>query len=147
MLIGIAFNEDEDEYGYEDIRYLFNENEDEDVNDIRYLSNEDENKESPFKSIIADIRNKFSKNGDKLIKKGIYYVGEMKKLRESQVNNIKEKLIKFKSDLIMKNKLNNRIKKDFDDYYGNTKYKGIKDIRYLFDDNDINDTKYLFNEI
>ena len=147
LLSGIAFNEDEDEYGYEDIRYLFNENEDEDVNDIRYLSNEDENKESPFKSIIADIRNKFSKNGDKLIKKGIYYVEEMKKLTESQVNNIKEKLIKFKSDLIMKNKVNNRIKKDFDDYYGNTKHKGIKDIRYLFDDNDINDTKYLFNEI
>ena len=86
-------------------------------------------KESPFKSIIADIRNKLSKNGDKLIKKGLYYVKEMKELTESQVNNIKEKLIKFKNHLIMKNKVNNKIKKDFYDYYGNTKYKGIKDIR------------------
>ena len=30
-------------------------------------------KESPFKSIIQDIRNKLSKNGNKLIKKGLYY--------------------------------------------------------------------------
>ena len=45
-----------------------------------------------------------------MIKKALYYVEEMKKLTESQVNNIKEKLIKFKNDLIMKNKVNNRIK-------------------------------------
>ena len=44
----------------------------------------------------------------------------------------------------MKNKVNNRIKKDFGDYYGNTKYKGI---RYLFDEEYINDVKYLFSEI
>ena len=50
----------------------------------------------------------------------ILIVEEMKELTESQVNNIKEKLIKFKNDLIMKNNMNNRIKKDFDDYYGNT---------------------------
>ena len=37
-------------------------------------------KEFPFKSIIADIRNKLSKNGHKLIKKGLYYVEEMKEL-------------------------------------------------------------------
>ena len=71
----------------------------------------------------------------------------MKELTESQVNNIKEKLIKFKNDLIMKNKVNNRIKKDFDDYYGNIKYKGIKVIGCLFDEEDINAIKYLFNEI
>ena len=47
----------------------------------------------------------------------ILIVEEMKELTESQVNNIKEKLIKFKNDLIMKNNMNNRIKKDFDDYY------------------------------
>ena len=109
-------------------------------------------KESPFKSIIADIRNKLSKkNGDKLIKKDLYYVEDVKELTESQVNNIKEKLIKFKNDLIMENNMNHRIKKDFHDYYGNTKCKGIKDIRHLFDEEDIyngiNDIKYLFNEI
>ena len=32
----------------------------------------------------------------------------------------------------MKNKINNRIKKDFDGYYGKKKFKGVKDIRYLF---------------
>ena len=54
-------------------------------------------KKSPFKSIIQDIRNKLSKNGNKLIKKGLYYVQEMKKLTESQVKNIKERLIKFQN--------------------------------------------------
>ena len=108
---------------------------------------EDENKESPFKSIVANIRNKLPKSGDKMIKKALCYVEEMKELTESKVNNIKEKLMKFKNDLIMKNKVNNRIKKDFDDYYGNTKYKGMKDIRYLFDEDNINDIKYLFNKI
>ena len=44
---------------------------------------------------MADIRNKLSKNGDKLIKKRLYYVEDMKKLTESQVKNIKEILIKF----------------------------------------------------
>ena len=60
-----------------------------------FNENENEDEESPFKSIIQDIRDKFSKNGNKLIKKGLYYV-EMKKLTESQIKNIKEKLIKFK---------------------------------------------------
>ena len=46
----------------------------------------------------------------KLIKKCLYYVEEMKELTESQVNNIKEKLIKFKNESIRKNKINNRIK-------------------------------------
>ena len=41
----------------------------------------------------------------------LFNVEEMKELTESQVNNIKEKLIKFKSELIRKNKINNRIKK------------------------------------
>ena len=105
--------------GIKDIRYLFNEYEDEDE-DIRYLFNGiafneyedvDGDKQSPFESIIVDIRNKLSKNGDKLIKKGLYYAEEIKELTESQVNNIKEKLIRFKNELIRKNKINNIFKK------------------------------------
>ena len=42
----------------------------------------------------------------------------MKELTNSQVKSFKENLIKFKNDLIRKNKINNRIKKDFDGYYG-----------------------------
>ena len=42
----------------------------------------------------------------------------MKELTNLQVKSFKENLIKFKNDLIMKNKINNRIKKDFDGYYG-----------------------------
>ena len=42
------------------------------------------------------------------------------------------------------------MKKNYDDYNGNTKYKGIKDIRSLFNEEDfcngVNDIKYLFNE-
>ena len=130
------FNEYEDEY--EDIRYLNNENEDVDEDKIIY-------KESPFKSIIVDIRNKLSKYADKLIKKGLYYVEEMKSLGAAQIKNIKEKLIIFKNELIRKNRINKRIKEDPDDY------KGIKDIRHLFHEEDIyngiNDIKYLFNGI
>ena len=55
---------------------MFKEDEDEDK--ITY-------KEFTFKSINFDIRNKLLKNGDKLIKKGFYFVEEMKKLTESQV--------------------------------------------------------------
>ena len=40
-------------------------------------------KESLFKSITQDIKDKLSKSGDKLIKKALYYVEEMKKLTES----------------------------------------------------------------
>ena len=36
----------------------------------------------------------------------------------------------------MKNKINNRLKKDFDRYYGKNKFKGVKDIRYLFNEED-----------
>ena len=117
---------------------------------FRILKKEDKitYKESPFKSIIQDINDKLSKSGDKLIKKGLYYVEEMNKLTKSQVKNIKEKSIKFQNELIRKN----RIKKDNDIYnawyYGNIAYNGIKDIRYLFnedEDEDIKDIRYLFN--
>ena len=53
-------------------------------------------KESPFRPVIQDIKDKLSKSGDKLIKKGLYYV----ELTEPQVKIIKEKLIKFKNELI-----------------------------------------------
>ena len=106
------FNEDEDEDGdIRNVRYLFNEDDAYDVDEDKITY-----KESSFKSIIADIRNKLSKSGDKMIKRALYYVEEIKKLTESQVNNIKEKLTKLKNNLIIKNKVNNRIKKDFDDY-------------------------------
>ena len=59
---------------------MFNEDEDHDVDEDKITY-----KESPFKSIIADIRIKLSKSRDKLIKKGLYYVEEMKELAESQV--------------------------------------------------------------
>ena len=127
-------------------------NEDEDVDKDNHV---DEGKitykESPFKSIIQDIKDKLSKSGDKLTKKDLYYVEEMKSLGSVEIKNIKnKKIIKFKNDLIRKNKINNRIKKDLDDYNGNTKYKSIKDISYLFNEediyNDINDIQYLLNE-
>ena len=115
MFSGIAFNKDEDENGYENIRYLLIENEDKDVKRDTYYAEKVKKikiayKESPFKSIIADIRNKLSNSGNKMIKKALYYVEEVKELTKSQVNNIKEKLNKFKNDLIIKNKMNNRIK-------------------------------------
>ena len=118
---------------------------------FRILKKEDKitYKESQFKSIIQDIRNKLSKNRNKLMKKGLYYVEEMKKLRESQVKNIKEKLIKFQNELIRRN----GIKKDNDIYntwyYGGLTCNGIKDIRYLFnedEDEDVKGIRYLFNE-
>ena len=73
----------------------------------------------------------------------------MKELTNSQMKSFKENLIKFKKDLIMKNKINNRIKKDFDGYYGKSKFKGVKDIRYLFNEEDESaheDIRYLFNQ-
>ena len=74
---------------------------------VRILKKEDKitYKESPFKSIIQGIRNKLSKNGNKLIKNGLYYVEEMKNLTESQAKNIKEKLIKFQNELIRRNRI------------------------------------------
>ena len=68
----------------------------------------------------------------------------MKKLTESQVKNNKEKLIR-------KNRINNRIKTNFDEYI----YNGINDIKYLLSENEdkithnsnsIKDNRYLFNE-
>ena len=74
---------------FNEYEYLFNGiafSEYEDVDEDRIT-----HKEYPFKSIIVDTRNKLSKNGDKLIKKGPYYVEEMKSLGSAEIENIKEK--------------------------------------------------------
>ena len=83
-----------------------------------------------------------------MIKKGLYYVEKMKELTESQVNNIKEKLIKFKNELIRKNKTNNRIKKDLNNYNSSAVYNGMKDIRYLLNEyeDEYEDIRYLFRK-
>ena len=73
--------------------------------------------ESPFKSIISDIRSILPKKGYKKNKKGLKYVEEIKKLRPLQVKNCKNKLIKLRNYLIEKFKKNNRIKKADRDYY------------------------------
>ena len=72
----------------------------------------------------------------------------MKELTESQVNDIKEKLMKFKNELIRKKKINNRIKKDLNNYNSSAVYNGINDIRYLFNEYEDEDEniRYLFNE-
>ena len=67
-----------------------------------------------------------------MIENGLKYAEAMKELTNSQVKSFKENLIKFKNGLLMKNKINNIIKKDFDGYHGKNKFKGAKDIRYLF---------------
>ena len=50
-----------------------------------------------------------------MIKKGLYYIEEIKSLGLTEIKNIIEKLIIFKNELIRKNRINNRIKKDLDD--------------------------------
>ena len=75
----------------------------------------------------------------------------MKELTNLQVKSFKENLIKLIMliMLIMENKINNRNKKDFDDYYGKNKFKCVKDIRYLFNEEDESareDIRYLINE-
>ena len=77
--------------------------------------------ESPFKSIITDIRSNLSKGGQKLIKNGLKYAEEMKDLTYLQVKSFKDKLIKFNNDLIKKNK----IKRNFDYYYEKHKIKAV----------------------
>ena len=62
---------------------MFSEDEDNDVDEDKITY-----KESPFKSITQYIKERISKSGDKLIREGLYYVEEMKKLTESQVKNI-----------------------------------------------------------
>ena len=77
--------------------------------------------ESPFKSIIFDIRSILPKKGCKKIKKGLEYVEEMKELTFLQTENGKNNLIKLRNDLIERFKKNIRIKKADRDYYDNEK--------------------------
>ena len=114
------FNEEDIYNGFNDIKYLFSENESKithnsNIKYIRCLFNDIEDKESPFKSIIEDI------------KRGLYYVQKMNNLSTSDIKNIKEKLGKFKNELFSNNN-NNKIKKDPNES------KGIKYIRYLFNE-------------
>ena len=122
--------------GAKDIRYLFGEADDVALEDIRYFFDE-----SPFKSIIADIRRNLPKRGHKLIKSGLKYVEEMKDLTYSQIKSFREKLTRFNIDLIKKNK----VKKDFDQYYEKQKIKTAKDVKYLSDDFAHEDIRCLFN--
>ena len=97
--------------------------------------------ESPFKSIILDIRSILPKKGRKKIKKGLEYVEEMKGLTFLQIENGKNNLIKLKNDLIERFKKNDRRKKADRDYYEyeENKFYGLEDIRNLFDQNDDDD--------
>ena len=83
--------------------------------------------ESPFKSIIFDIRSILPKKGCKKIKKGLEYVEEMKELTFLQTENVKNNLIKLRNDLIERFKKNIRIKKADRDYYDNEKIISFMD--------------------
>ena len=50
----------------------------------------------------------------------------MKNLSESDIKNVSEKLNRFEDDLLKKNRYNNH----------DVNYKGIKDIRHLFDEDE-----------
>ena len=82
-----------------------------------------------------------------MIKKGLYYVEKIKSLGSAEIRYIKEKLIIFKNELIRKNRLNNRNNKYLDDYNSNIKYRGIKDIRHLFNKEVILLREYIYNGI
>ena len=99
--------------------------------------------ESPFKSLILDIRSILPKDRCKKLKKRLKYITELKKSTTLEIKNIKNELIKIK------NKRINRNKKEVKDYYQENKFYGVKDIRNLFDDDDddiYEGIKYLFDE-
>ena len=107
--------------------------------------------ESPFKSVILDIRSILPEKGYKKILKSLKYIEEIKKLTSSQIGNVKNELAKIRDGLVEKFKNNDRIKKADRDYYEyeNNKFYGLKDIGNLFDENDDNIYKgieYLFDE-
>ena len=70
--------------------------------------------ESPFKSIILDIRSILPKKGCKKIKRVLEYVEEMKELTFLQIENGKSNLIKLKNDLMERFKKNDRRKKQIE---------------------------------
>ena len=108
--------------------------------------------ESPFKSIIFDIRSILPKKGCKKIKKGLEYVEEMKELTFLLIENGKNSLKKIKNDLTERFKNNDRRKKADRDYYEyeENMFHGLKDVRNLFNQNDDDDNyegiEYLFDE-
>ena len=109
--------------------------------------------ESPFKSIILDIRSILPKKGCKKIKKDLEYVEEMKELTFLQIENSKNNLIKLKNDSMERFKKNDKRKKADKEYYEYEENKsyGLKDIRNLFNQNDDYDDnyegiEYLFDE-
>ena len=98
--------------------------------------------ESPFKSLISDIRSILPKDECKKLKKHLKYITELRKSTTFDIKDTKNELIKIK------NKRINRNKKEVKDYYQEYKFYGIKDIRNLFDDDDdiYEGIKYLFDE-
>ena len=102
--------------------------------------------ESPFKSLISDIRSILHKDGCENLKKRLKHIRELRKSTTFEIKNIKNELIKIE------NKRRNRNKKEVKDYYQvkNYKFYGVKDIRNVFDDDDDDDIyqriKYLFDE-
>ena len=76
------------------------------------------------------------------LKSVLKYVRELRKSTTLEIKNIKKELIKIK------NKRINRNKKEVKDYYQESKFYGVKDIRNSFnDDDDIYEgIKYLFDE-
>ena len=102
--------------------------------------------ESPFKSIILDIRSILPKKGCKKVKRTLKYIEEVKELTFLQIENAENTLIKLKNDLIEKFKKNNKIIK----VDRENKFHGLKDIRNLFNENNNRDIsegiEYLFDE-
>ena len=99
--------------------------------------------ESPFKSLISDIRSILTKDGYRELKKCLKYIRELRKSTTLEIKNIKNELIKIK------NKRLNRNKKEVRDCYQENKFYGVKHIRNLFDDYDddiYEGIKYLFDE-
>ena len=98
--------------------------------------------ESPFKSLISDIRSILPEDGSRAFKKRLKYIRELRKSTTLEIKNIKNELIKIK------NKRINRNKKEVRDYYQENKLYGVKDIRNLFDDDDdiYEGIKYFFDE-
>ena len=83
-------------------------------------------KESPFKSIILDIRSILPKKGCKKIKRTLKYIEEVKELTFLQIENAENNLIKLKNDSIKKFKKNKIKKVDREN-----KFHGLKDKKFI----------------
>ena len=94
--------------------------------------------ESPFKSIILNIKWVLPKKASKEIKEYLKYVQEKRELTSFEIENFKNILIKIKDDLTKKFKKKNRAKKADRYYYEyeENKFYRLKDVRSLFDTED-----------